>query len=216
MIIDPVNGCITKYEYKGKFKMKKTMIKAALAGSMLFSLVLGQVVVTNAAAAKPAATVAPVVRDNLSSYGLKKDIELPVTVTAGGFSYTLEKIMIMETKSAAAQALIKKYGYASEQKYFIWTKMTIANNSKAVVQFSSKDLSDKWRLNFGEEAYKSMPVKMADFDNNTEALWTWSLAPGKQLTSYSAYGYDGPFSLVFIRVENKGVRNYKYVTPMVQ
>lgn len=107
MIIDPVNRCLTKYEYKGKFKMKKTMIKAALAGSMLFSLVLGQVGVTNAAAAKPAATVAPVVRDNLSSYGLKKDIELPVTVTTGGFSYTLEKIMIMETKSAAAQALIK-------------------------------------------------------------------------------------------------------------
>lgn len=189
--------------------MKKTMIKAALAGSMLFSLVLGQVGVTNAAAAKPAATVAPVVRDNLSSYGLKKDIELPVTVTAGGFSYTLEKIMIMETKSAAAQALIKKYGYAGDQKYFIWTKITIANNSKAVVQFSSKDLSDKWSLHFGEEAYTSMPSRMADLKNNKEALWTWNLSPGQKLSTYQAYTYDAPFECFYVRVDNKSNREYK-------
>ncbi|WP_342481250.1 hypothetical protein NST07_06555 [Paenibacillus sp. FSL L8-0340] len=199
--------------------MKKTMIKAALAGSMLFSGVLGQVVVTNAAAAKPAATaapVAPVVRDNLSNYGLKKDIELPVTVTAGGFSYTLEKIMIMETKSAAAQALIKKYGYSVDKKYFIWTKMTIANNSKVVVQQSSKDMSDKWRLIFEDDAYKSMPSLKADLVNNKEALWSWKLAPSQKLSTYQAYSYDGSFDVFLITVDNKKNSEFKYVVPQVK
>ncbi|MEK8217121.1 hypothetical protein [Paenibacillus sp. FSL L8-0463] len=196
--------------------MKKTMIKVALAGSMLFSGVFGQVVVTNAAAPKPAATAAPVVRDNLSSYGLKKDIELPVTVTAGGVSYTLEKIMIMETKSAAAQALIKKYGYAGKKKYFIWTKITIANNSKAVVQQTSKDLSDKWRLIFETDAIKSMPALKTDVVNSKDALWDWKLAPGQKLSTFEAYGYDGPFNLFLVSVGIKGNNEYKFVVPQVK
>lgn len=99
--------------------MKKNILRAALTTTMLLSMVLGQNVITNAAAvtpvtaatpsatAKPAATPAPIMRDNLSKYGLKKDLELPVTVTAGGLSYTLEKIMIYDFKSKDAQNLVK-------------------------------------------------------------------------------------------------------------
>ncbi|AIQ62890.1 hypothetical protein PSTEL_07000 [Paenibacillus stellifer] len=194
--------------------MKKMMLKASAAVLLLTQVVAGGI--PAAAAEQPApkvaaaaATAAPVMTDNLAKYGLKKDVELPVTVTAGGLSYTLEKIMIYETKSATAQALIKKYGYTGTegQKYFIWTKITIKNSSNAKVQFSSKDLSDKWRFNFGEEAFTSMPRKFAEKVNNTEVLWTWELAPGKKLTSYQAYTYNDKLERFYITVDNKGQKN---------
>lgn len=140
--------------------MKKTIVRAVLTTTMLFSMVLGQNVITNAAAvtpsaiatAKPAATPAPIMRDNLSKYGLKKDLELPVTVTAGGLSYTLEKFMIYDFKSKDAQNLVKKYDYdsfgvmVSKPKHFIWTKITIKNNSNKIVKRSLNDQKEKWIL----------------------------------------------------------------------
>lgn len=197
--------------------MKRISMKVAIASTLLLSTVFGNVTVTNAAAAieAVAATQKPaaVMTDNLFKYSLKKEVELPVTVTAGGFSYTLEKILIYETNSAAAQALIKKYGFTGteKQKYFIWTKMTIVNKSNYVVQFGSKDLSEKWRLHFGGEAFVSMPAKFAEKVNNTEALWTWKLAPGKKLTSYQAYTYSGNFDWFVIWLDNKAASAEKYV-----
>ncbi|WP_143191837.1 hypothetical protein [Paenibacillus sp. P46E] len=193
--------------------MKKTMMKSVLAAAMLAGAVVGQGSVSNAAGTTPAvaaATAVPIMRDNLAKYGLVKDVELPVTVTAGGLSYTLEKIMIYETKSDMAQAVIKKYGYTGteDQKYFIWTKITIVNNSKALVQFSSKDLNSKWRFNFGEEAWTRMPEKLAEKTNSTVALWGWELAPGKKLSTYQAYSYDGDFKWFYVSLSNKGAKAY--------
>ncbi|AIQ16406.1 hypothetical protein H70357_06760 [Paenibacillus sp. FSL H7-0357] len=199
--------------------MKKTMIKAALAGSMLFSLVLGQVAVTNAAAPKPAATAAPVVRDNLSSYGLKKDIELPVTVTAGGFSYTLEKIMIMETKSAAAQALIKKYGYWVDGKYFIWTKITIANKSGNIVEQNANNLSDKWRISFGDSSHLMLPITPVNtlgISNSKEALADWGLKSGEKLSTYQGFSYDGELKYLYIGAKYKNFSEYKDIVLKVK
>lgn len=137
--------------------MKKNILRAALTTTMLLSMVLGQNVITNAAAvtpvtaatpsatAKPAATPAPIMRDNLSKYGLKKDLELLITVTAGGLSYTLEKFMIYDFKSKDAQNLVKKYDYdsfsamVSNPRYLIWTKITIINNSKKTVKRTLDD-----------------------------------------------------------------------------
>lgn len=139
--------------------MKKTIVRAVLTTTMLFSMVLGQNVITNAAAVTPiaaatptttttvksTATPVPIMRDNLSKYGLKKDLELPVTVTAGGLSYTLEKFMIYDFKSKDAQNLVKQYDYdsfgvmVSNPKYFIWTKITIKNNSNKIVKRSLND-----------------------------------------------------------------------------
>lgn len=185
--------------------MKNTWIKGLLAVVILFATFGGSV-----RSAEAAASTAKPVMDNLAKYGLKKDVELPVTVTAGGLNYTLEKIMIYETKSATAQALIKKYGYTGteDQKYFIWTKITIVNNSKALVQFSSKDLNSKWRFNFGEEAWTRMPEKLAEKSNSTVALWGWELAPGKKLSTYQAYSYDGDFKFFYVSLNNKGVKAY--------
>lgn len=144
--------------------MKKNILRAALTTTMLLSMVLGQNVITNAAAvtpvtastpsatAKPAATPAPIMRDNLSKYGLKKDLELPVTVTAGGLSYTLEKFMIYDFKSKDAQNLVKQFKYdsfgvmVSKPKHFIWTKITIKNNSNKIVKRSLNDQKEKWVL----------------------------------------------------------------------
>lgn len=145
--------------------MKKSIIKTILttATISMFVLPCSGVSEVSAAQAKPTATpatkatAAPIMRDNLAKYGLVKEVELPVTIEKEGFSYTLEKIMIYESSSPTAQSLIKKYGYYGDKKYFIWTKITIQNNSKSVVQFSSKDLSDKWRLNFGERSVTDMP-----------------------------------------------------------
>ncbi|WP_019912925.1 hypothetical protein [Paenibacillus sp. HW567] len=194
--------------------MKKTiMMKSILAATMLLSVVVGQGSISHATAASPSATAAPVMRDNLSKYGLKKDIELPVTVTAGGLSYTLEKILIYDTKSSTAQGLIKKYGYkgTEQSKYFIWTKITIVNQSGKTVQQNVKDLSDKWRINFGEDAWTSTPYKFFEKTNSTEALWDWSLLPGKQLTTYQGYAYNGEFKWFVIWVDNKNTSGEKYV-----
>lgn len=211
--------------------MKKTMMKAALAATMLFSGAIGTVGATGTGggeakakpsatpAAKPSATatakptMAPIMRDNLSAYGLKKAVELPVTVEAGGLSYTLEKIMIYETKSAAAKALIKLYDYKGTEnsKYFIWTKITIANKSGKTVQQNAQDLSDKWRINFGKDAWGIMPFKFFEKTNSTVALWDWSLSPGKKLTTYQGFAYNGTFDWFVIWVDNKNDSGEKYV-----
>lgn len=200
--------------------MKKTMMKSILATTMLFSVVLGNGAITNAAAVKPAATAkptatpAPIMRDNLSKYGLKKDVELPVTVTAGGLSYTLEKIMIFDAKSKDAQTLIKKFNYSSEGKYFIWTKITVKNNSGNTIKKNYTDLSEKWSLGFGERnntVYLTMPRTKASSPNDKEALWDWSLAPGQQMSSYQAYYYNGDFKSFVIWLDNKNSSATQYI-----
>ncbi|MHA6531155.1 hypothetical protein [Paenibacillus sp. BAC0078] len=174
--------------------MKKTMMmKSILAATMLLGAVVGQGSVSHAAGTSPSATAAPVMRDNLSKYGLKKAVELPVTVTSGGFSYTLEKLMIYDVKSKDAQALMKKYGYSDKiymqpTKYMIWTKITIQNNSKKLIQWGAKDLVPKWFLNMnGFNLDIPTPKLTINKVNNKDALYTWSLKPGEKLTTYQMY-----------------------------
>jgi hypothetical protein len=199
--------------------MKKTMLKVTAA-----ALLLGQLLTAggggfqeNATAASAAdsntAKPVPVMTDNLFKYGLKKDVELPVTVTAGGLSYTLEKIMIYDTKSKDAQALIKKYDYVllEDSKYFIWTKITVENKSMKIIQRNVKDLSHKWRLGFGDLSYGGgiviMPNANVKNQNSKQALWDWSLKPGEKLSTYQAYSYGGEFNLFYLRVDNRGERS---------
>ncbi|OKP91437.1 hypothetical protein [Paenibacillus sp. P32E] len=173
--------------------MKKTMMKAIMAATMLISTVAGQWEISNANAA--AATPAPIIRDNLFKFGLKKEVELPVTITSGGFSYTLEKLMIYDVKSNDAQALMKKYGYSDRiykapTKYMVWTKITIENKSNKIVQRNAKDQQDKWFLSFdGGGLNWPTPKKVFDVVNSKEALNTWVLKPGQKLTTYQMYGY---------------------------
>ncbi|WHY20555.1 hypothetical protein QNH28_06050 [Paenibacillus sp. G2S3] len=209
----------------------KRVVKATLVATMLFSVVLGQGVVANAetvtpvvtakptttmepaTTAKPAATPVPIMRDNLSKFGLEKEVELPVTVTAGGLSYTLEKIMIFDAKSKDAQALIKKFKYSGEGKYFIWTKITVENNSGNTIKKDYTDLSEKWRLGFGNklDAYPTMPRSKDTSVNDKEALWGWKLAPGQKMTTYQAYYYDGDFKSFVIWLDNKKDSATKYI-----
>lgn len=202
--------------------MKKTMLKVTAA-----ALLIGQLLTAgggfegNATAAAAVNTTKPVpaMTDNLFKYGLKKDVELPVTVTAGGLSYTLEKIMIYDTKSKDAQALIKKYDYvlldSNDYKYFIWTKITVENKSTKIIQQNAKDLSPKWRLIFGDpsngEAFAVMPNASVKNPNSKQALWNWSLKPGEKLSTYQAYSYGGQFNLFLLSVDNKDGHSFKYV-----
>ncbi|WP_405108164.1 hypothetical protein MHH28_28735 [Paenibacillus sp. FSL K6-1217] len=194
--------------------MKKTIMKALVATALFSSSILGQVGSAEAAAAaKPAA---PIMRDNLAKYGLVKDVELPVTVTAGGLSYTLEKIMIFDAKSKDAQALAKQYGYDLDgAQYFIWTKITVENKGGNVVQRNIKDLSAKWRLNFGDlskgEASAAMPGKLDDSVNNKDALWTWVLKPGQKLSTYQGFRYTGDINYFKLSVDCKGQFVSKYI-----
>ncbi|MFF2908750.1 hypothetical protein [Paenibacillus sp. NPDC057934] len=196
--------------------MKKAMVKTGLATVMMFGAVLGHGGVTNAEAVPASSKTQTVMTDNLFKYGLKKDVELPVTVTAGGLSYTLEKIMIFDSKSKDAQALIKKYGYTGTEsaKYFIWTKITVENKSGNTVQKSYEDLKEKWVLNFGGDysAYVTMPlttVNVANYKpNNNEALWSWSLKPGQKLSTYQAHLYNEDFKEFYVSVNNKGNQNF--------
>ncbi|MEK3833858.1 hypothetical protein [Paenibacillus sp. FSL R7-0128] len=194
--------------------MKKIMMKAMLATALLAGSISGQVGSAHATAAKP--TAAPIMRDNLSKYGLVKDVELPVTVTSGGLSYTLEKIMIFDSKSKDAQALAKQYGYDLDgAQYFVWTKITVENKGGNVVQRNIKDLSNKWRLNFGDlnmgEASAAMPGKLDDSVNNKNALWTWVLNPGEKLSTYQGFRYTGKFNYFVIWLDNKSNSTTKYI-----
>ncbi|MEK3713264.1 hypothetical protein [Paenibacillus sp. FSL R7-0333] len=194
--------------------MKKIMMKTMLATALLAGSISGQVGSAHATAAKP--TAAPIMRDNLSKFGLVKDVELPVTVTAGGLSYTLEKIMIFDAKSKDAQALAKQYGYnLNGTQYFIWTKITVENKGGNVVQQNIKDLSDKWRLNFGDllrgEASSAMPDKLVDVKNSKDALWDWTLKPGQKLSTYQGFRYTGTVNYFKLSVDYKGQFVSKYI-----
>lgn len=211
--------------------MKKNILRAALTTTMLLSMVLGQNVITNAAAvtpvtaatpsatAKPAATPAPIMRDNLSKYGLKKDLELPVTVTAGGLSYTLEKIMIYDFKSKDAQNLVKKYDYesfgglVSNPKYFIWTKITIKNNSKNTVKRSLNDREKLWTLSLQGKSQLDTIWPKANVKklNSKEAYYYYTIKPGEQLSTYQAYLYEEDFKYFVIRLFYGGEFDEKFV-----
>jgi hypothetical protein len=208
--------------------MKKEIVKATFVATMLFSVVLGQGGITNAAAAtpvatakptatvKPAATPTPIMRDNLSKYGLKKDMELPVTVTAGGLSYTLEKIMIYDINSDTVKGLKKKYEYGNvsglvaNPKYFIWTKITIKNNSKNTVDNIS---GEKWSLSLmeGGQLDPLWNFSRMGKTNDKEALNRLILKPGEKLTSYQAFMYAKDIKSFVIRLFFNGQFDEKYV-----
>lgn len=203
--------------------MKKSMVKTTLAAALLVSGILGQgsarVAEAEAAAGTPATTTTkaqPIMTDNLAKYGLKKDVELPVTVTAGGLSYTLEKIMIYDAKSKDAQTLAKKYGYDfGDSKYFLWTKITVENKANTLIQRNVRDLNEKWRLSFGDrskgEAFNIMPRKQVYKENSKDALWTWVLKPGEKLSTYQAFLYTGDFNYFVVWLDNKNMSATKYI-----
>ncbi|MGE7612200.1 hypothetical protein [Paenibacillus sp. NPDC101420] len=215
--------------------MKKRVVEATLVAAMLFSVVLGQGVVVNAetvtpvvtakpttsavptATVKPIATPVPIMRDNLSKFGLKKDLELPVTISAGGLTYTLEKLMFYDVKAKEAQSLMKMYGYTDDiyktpTKYMIWTKLTIGNKGSKVIQVSAKDSIAKWMLKVdGYNLLTPSPRnKMLEL-NNKEALWNWVLKPGEKLSSYQMYGYIKDPSVISIYVNLGGEFEEKYI-----
>ncbi|NOU80112.1 hypothetical protein GC101_14670 [Paenibacillus sp. LMG 31459] len=198
-----------------KTMMGRTAVKAILATALLAGGIVGQVGAVSATAAKP--TAAPIMRDNLSKYGLVKDVELPVTVEAGGLSYTLEKIMIYDFNSKDAQGLIKRFNYSPSSgmylnpKSMIWTKIIIKNNSKKTID--NFDGKSKWS------------IQTADFDqtdpiqswskigktNDKEALNAYKLKPGESLSTYQAYYYTGKFDYLAIRIFYAGDFSEKYM-----
>lgn len=217
--------------------MKKSVVKASLAAVMLFSVVLGQSVVANAeavtpvvsakpaATAKPTATVkpvaTPVMTDNLSKYGLKKAMDLPVTLTSEGLTFTLHKIMIYDFKSPEVKNLQKLYGLQDFTgsiglpKYLIWTKFTLQNNTNKTMIGGGNDLSILMPFTFqtGKITDPIWPKKLAEKTNSIEALWTYKLKPGEKITSYLAYAYAGEFDYFVMRMFYGKNFVEKYVVP---
>ncbi|OBZ15831.1 hypothetical protein A8L34_27675 [Bacillus sp. FJAT-27264] len=183
--------------------LKKFFVSAVSAAILLVGTV-GGYDSAHAAGAAPTA----IVRDNLSKYGLKKDVELPVTVTSGGLSYTLEKIMIFDSTSSEVKQLKKLYGFQdtgylyTNPKYFIWTKMTLSNNTKQVLTGSGNTIANTIYLSFqdGQMLDPIWPMNKRTKTNDPEALWGYSLAPGQKVTSYLGYGYNGSFNYFAFRM----------------
>lgn len=191
-----------------KTMMGRIAVKALLATALLAGVIVGQVGPVSATAAKP--TAAPIMRDNLSKYGLVKDVELPVTVEAGGLSYTLEKIMIYDFNSKDAQGLIKKFQYATgsgmylNPKSMIWTKITIKNDSKKVID--NLDGKSKWSIQTSDfnQIDPIQSFSKIGKTNDKEALNVYKLKPGESLSTYQAYYYSGNFDYVAIRLYYSG------------
>lgn len=121
-----------------KLKISKTMAgKTAVKAFLAVALLAGPAAVLagDVSAAGVKATAAPVMTDNLAKFGLKKAMDLPVTLESEGLSYTLHKIMIYDFKSPEVKKLQKLYGFQNSTpvignpKYFIWTKVTIENKT---------------------------------------------------------------------------------------
>ncbi|MFF2017581.1 hypothetical protein [Paenibacillus sp. NPDC058177] len=197
--------------------MKNTMMKVTLAVTMLVGGVLGQgaVDVSKADAAAPTTKAQPIMTDNLSKYGLKKDVELPVTVTTAGLSYTLEKIMIYDFNSTEAINLRKTYKYGDQSgliakpQYFIWTKITVKNNSKKTIDNIN---GEYWDLRFGKDIVD--PVSnwsRIGKTNDKLALNRIVLKPGEQLSTYQAYMYKGSFNYFAIGLAHDGQFSEKYI-----
>ncbi|AHV96172.1 hypothetical protein PSAB_06180 [Paenibacillus sabinae T27] len=209
--------------------MKKTILKVSMAAVLLSQMVLvggveGKAMDTAAprvATTVTAKPVVPVMTDNLFKYGLKKDVELPVTVTAGGFSYTLEKIMIYDVNSTEVVKLKKTYGFQDvggviqDPKYFIWTKVTIQNTSKKTIHGGGNDVVRMVRFTFHDGASPDpvWPKKLASKTNSTDALWTYNLKPGQKITSYLAYYFKDSLDYFVIRLFNGSAPVEKYVVP---
>ncbi|CAM4508605.1 hypothetical protein [Paenibacillus typhae] len=202
--------------------MKKSIIKVTAAVfllSQLFTMGGGfQDGRVSAAAAAPSSTkpATTVMTDNLFKYGLKKNVELPVTLTAGGLSYTLEKIMIFDFDSKEAVALRKTYKYGEESglvsdpEYFVWTKFTVKNNSKKILDNGNG--SRQWVLQFQglnalDPVYRPAPVKL----NDKSAVSWIELKPGEQLSSYQAFMFKGDFEYFRINLYFNGAFAEKYI-----
>lgn len=197
--------------------MKKTSLKVAMAMVILCSAVMGNGLTASATTTKSGVTQSSIMRDNLFKFGLEKEVELPVTITAGGLSYTLEKMMVYDVKSKDAQALIKKYGYREkvylrDTKYMIWTKITISNSSQNLIQLNAKSPTAKWFITAnGTNLATSMPKLRAEEMNSKEALWNWKLEPGKSLSTYQMYGALEDFTNLFISINYGGSFDEKII-----
>lgn len=186
--------------------MKRTGFKIAMASTILFSGVLGHVSATNAAEfSKAVAPSIPIMTDNLLKFGLIKEKDFPITVTSGGLSYTLHKIMIYDINSKEAKALSELYRYPNSTmmiyapKYFIWTKITITNHLKKTISPNSETpYNPKWILSFDASSENGradapIPIAKKNESNSKEALYNFKLKPGKSLTTYQAFYYEGDF-----------------------
>ncbi|BCG56757.1 hypothetical protein [Paenibacillus sp. URB8-2] len=194
--------------------MNKRFLKISIAAILLAGALLGQnfayAPVSSAATTKPAA----VVTNNLSKYGLKSEVSLPLTTTVNGLSYTVHKMMIYDINSTDAKNLMKLYGYANhtdyyqKAKYFIWTKITITNKSKYKMGFYPDDMNPKWSyfLDDGRSFDVIMPTKRAWTYNDKNALWAYILKPGETLATYQAYVLGGDLTDIRLSMEFKGSR----------
>ncbi|NGM82635.1 hypothetical protein G5B47_09410 [Paenibacillus sp. 7124] len=209
--------------------MKKTILKVSAAALLLSQVLLvggveGKAVdaalprVATTVTAKPAV---PVMTDNLFKYGLKKAMNLPVTLSSEGLSFTLHKIMIYDIQSTEVKKLKNLYGFQNgtsiiqDPKYMIWTKVTIQNNTTKTIHGSGNDIWILLPFYFqdGKNVSPVWPRKLAEKTNSSEALWTYTLKPGQKITSYLAYYYKDSFD--YFSISLMYGKNYveKYVVP---
>ncbi|MFD1775742.1 hypothetical protein [Paenibacillus rhizophilus] len=211
--------------------MKKMILKVSTAALLLTQIVLVGGVAAEAGnttlprvattASTAAKTTVPVMTDNLSKYGLKKAMNLPVTLSSEGLSYTLHKIMIYDFNSPEVKKLQKLYGFQNGSdviivpKYFIWTKVTIKNNTSKMLKGSGADIHRLIPLTFqtGEITDPAWPMNLAQKINSKDALWTYRIKPGEQITSYLAYYYDKEIDYFVIRMLYGKNFVEKYVVP---
>ncbi|WP_339222829.1 hypothetical protein [Paenibacillus sp. FSL H8-0332] len=207
-----------------KLKISKTMAwKTAVKAFLAVALLAGPAAVPagDVSAAGVKATAAPVMTDNLAKFGLKKAMNLPVTLESEGLSYTLHKIMIYDFKSPEVKKLQQLYGFQDstgmidKPKYFIWTKVTLENKTGKTMHGGGGDLQGLVRLTFktGQIIDAIWPEKLASKTNSKEALWTYTLKPGEKITSYFAYAYDNDFDYFVARMFYGKNFVEKYVVP---
>jgi hypothetical protein len=136
--------------------------------------------------------------NNFLAYGDIPKVKFPYTATSNiGLQVTLNDIHAYKVNSPEAQEIINKYeldvNTPGNPQYFMWTHVTIQNNSKDVIGRNGDSPLPKWDVGVTGVATTIAPSKISDIMgtfNRTDYLWVWSLKPGESLTSYQGYFFN--------------------------
>jgi hypothetical protein len=136
--------------------------------------------------------------NNFLAYGDIPKVKFPYTDTTDiGLQVTLNDIHVYKVDSPEAQEIINKYqldiNTRGNPKYFMWTHVTIQNNSNDLIERNGNSLLAKWKVGVDGIATDIAPSensKIMGIHNRTDYLWAWELKPGESLSSYQAYFFN--------------------------
>lgn len=146
-----------------------------------------------------------VAKHNFEDYGLTPLVELPLVLETSGLELTVHEAFIYPTDAPEAVALNEKYKIRDFEyaHYFLWTKVTLKNNSKKLITNDYRSPMRKVGASNGKGNslwYANTTLPQYLTMNNTNVLHYWTLEPGESITSYVPFLDEENSNLEFIEI----------------